>query len=48
MAIDYCHTQFVMHGDIKMENILVKYNAADMTITELLVSDFGLAIDLSS
>ena len=46
-AVDYIHSQNVMHCDIKLENILVNYNE-DLTITELVIADFGLAIDLTS
>lgn len=46
-AIDYAHRAKVMHCDLKLENILVKFNSTDMAITELCVADFGLAIDLN-
>ena len=46
-AIDYAHRAKVMNCDLKLENILVKFNSTDMAITELCVADFGLAIDLN-
>ena len=36
-----------MHCDIKLENILVNYDADSKEITEIRLADFGLAVDLT-
>ena len=41
-AVDYCHSQGIMHRDIKLENILVNTNENGQ-ITELKLADFGFA-----
>ena len=37
-----------MHGDLKLENILVKYDdlSDDLIITDLRIADFGMAVNL--
>ena len=42
LAVDYCHSQRVMHRDIKMENILVNVDEAG-EVTEVKLADFGFA-----
>lgn len=41
-AVDYCHSQGIMHRDIKMENILVNVDEQGQ-VTDLKLADFGFA-----
>ena len=46
-ALSYMHQHNIVHRDIKLENILVNYDCVSLKITELKLTDFGLAVDLS-
>lgn len=41
-AVDYCHSQGIMHRDIKMENILVNVDEFGQ-VSDLKLADFGFA-----
>ena len=41
-SIEYCHNNQIIHGDIKLENIIFDKNY------NLILSDFGLSIDLNN
>ena len=41
-AVDYCHSQGIMHRDIKMENILVNVDQCGQ-VSDLKLADFGFA-----
>ena len=41
-GLDYCHKKGIMHHDLKLENILVKTNAAGV-VNRVKLADFGLS-----
>lgn len=46
-AVDHCHSNGIMHCDLKLENILVNYRSKSFKITDLCLTDFGLSSEMS-
>ena len=46
-GVQYCHSQGIIHRDLKLENVLVRFEADDETLADVKLADFGHSLNIT-